>query len=65
MSQENTIPDLTLQDLMMVINIINLAFQREKFNEEEQEQIAPSFSRIVAFIDAKKAELEAQNSEEA
>lgn len=66
MSQENTTPELTLHDLMLVVNIINLSVTREKFTETENDEVTALSTRVQNFIDAKKAEVENQlNSEEA
>jgi hypothetical protein len=43
-------PTLTLQDLTLVANIIDLSVQRGAFKGAEVEQVGQMFNRLVAII---------------
>ena len=43
-------PTLTLQDLTLTANIIDLSVQRGAFKGAEAEQVGQMFNRLVAFI---------------
>tara|TARA_R110000851_G_scaffold323476_1_gene490200 strand:- start:167 stop:385 length:219 start_codon:yes stop_codon:yes gene_type:complete len=51
MSEESqAAPTLTLQDLTMTANIIDLSVQRGAFKGAEAEQVGQMFNRLVAII---------------
>lgn len=49
-AQEN--PTLTLQDLTLTANIIDLAVQRGAFKGAEAETVGTQFNKLVAIIQA-------------
>lgn len=54
MSEENTTTEITItiQDLVLAANIIDLAVQRGAFKGAEAAQVGASFEKIVAFVNA-------------
>lgn len=50
--QTNEAPTLTLQDLTLTANIIDLAMQRGAFKAAEAETVGAQFKRIVAIVEA-------------
>ena len=54
MSEENTTPEvaITIQDLVLAANIIDLASQRGAFKAAEASQVGACFEKIVAFVNA-------------
>lgn len=46
------VPTLTLQDLTLTANIIDLSVQRGAFKGAEAEQVGQMFNRLVAIIKA-------------
>jgi len=44
------VPTLTLQDLTLTANIIDLSVQRGAFKGAEAEQVGQMFNRLVAII---------------
>lgn len=65
MSEQQPQEELTLHDVMMLVNIIDLAKRREKFSEEEVSNIGDVFDRLVSFVEAKKKEIATADSESA
>lgn len=65
MSEQQPQEELTLHDVMMLVNIIDLAKRREKFSEEEVSNIGDVFDRLVSFVEAKKEEIATADSESA
>ena len=49
--------ELSLHDVMMLVNIIDLSKRREKFSENEISEVDGVIERIAAFVELKKAEL--------
>jgi hypothetical protein len=56
MSEENTAPQITIQDLVLAANIIDLATQRGAFKAAEAGQIGACFNKLVAFVKANQPE---------
>ena len=48
--QEQSTPGLTLQDLVLVAQIIQLTSQRGAFKAEELEQVGGLYNKLVAFL---------------
>jgi hypothetical protein len=59
-------PTLTLQDLTLTANIIDLSVQRGAFKGAEVEQVGQMFNRLVAIIKsiAPPVEADAEQTEE-
>lgn len=65
-TNEAQAPTLTLQDLTLTANIIDLAMQRGAFKAAEAETVGAQFKRIVAIVEAiTPAPEEEANAEEA
>ena len=47
---EQAAPGLTLQDLVLVAQIIQLTSQRGAFKAEELEQVGGLYNKLVAFL---------------
>lgn len=58
MSEENTPVQITIQDLVLAANIIDLATQRGAFKAAEAGQVGACFEKIVAFVKANQPEPE-------
>jgi hypothetical protein len=58
MSEENTVPQITIQDLVLAANIIDLASQRGAFKAAEATQVGACFEKIVAFVKANQPQPE-------
>ena len=52
MTEEVQAPTLTLQDLTLTANIIDLAVQRGAFKGAEAETVGAQFNKLVAIIRA-------------
>ena len=52
MTEEVKAPTLTLQDLTLTANIIDLAVQRGAFKGAEAETVGAQFNKLVAIIRA-------------
>jgi hypothetical protein len=65
-SQAAQAPTLTLQDLTLTANIIDLSVQRGAFKGAEVEQVGQMFNRLVAIIKsiAPPVEADAEQTEE-
>jgi len=50
--QTATAPSLTLQDLVLVAQIIQLGSQRGTFRAEELEQVGGLYTKLIAFLQA-------------
>lgn len=50
MTEQTNAPSLTLQDLTLVANIIDLAVQRGAFKGAEAETVGQTFNKLVAVI---------------
>jgi hypothetical protein len=48
--QQPQAPSLTLQDLILVAQIIQLTTQRGAFKAEELEQVGGLYNKLVAFL---------------
>lgn len=62
MSEENTapeVPQITIQDLVLAANIIDLATQRGAFKAAEAGQVGACFSKLVEFVKANQPQEEA------
>lgn len=55
---------LTIQDIVLAANIIDLATQRGAFKAAEAGQVGASFNKLVAFVKANTPEEEAASEEE-
>jgi hypothetical protein len=66
-SQETTeqpaAPSLTLQDLVLVAQIIQLGSQRGSFRAEELAQVGGLYNKLIAFLQATGALAPAQTEE--
>ena len=49
-NETNEVPTLTLTDLTLTANIIDLSVQRGAFKGAEAEQVGAIFNRLVAII---------------
>jgi len=49
---EQTAPSLTLQDLVLVAQIIQIGSQRGMFRAEELAQIGGLYTKLIAFLQA-------------
>lgn len=60
MSEENTVvaPQITIQDLVLAANIIDLATQRGAFKAAEAGQVGTCFNKLVEFIKANQPQAE-------
>jgi hypothetical protein len=52
MSEENTAVQITIQDLVLAANIIDLATTRGAFKAAEAAQVGACFEKLVAFVRA-------------
>jgi hypothetical protein len=67
MTEENTteVPALTLQDLTLLANIVDLAVQRGAFKGAEAETVGNAFNKLVALLKSLAPEkVEESSSEE-
>ena len=55
---------LTIQDIVLAANIIDLATQRGAFKAAEAGQVGASFNKLVAFVKANTPDEEAAPEEE-
>lgn len=55
---------LTIQDIVLAANIIDLATQRGAFKAAEAGQVGASFNKLVAFVKANTPDEEAASEEE-
>ena len=51
-SAEQTAPSLTLQDLVLVAQIIQISSQRGAFRAEELSDIGNLYTKLIAFLQA-------------
>ena len=49
-AQQPQAPSLTLQDLVLVAQIIQLTTQRGTFRAEELEQVGGLYNKLIAFL---------------
>ncbi len=54
-SEGQTAPNLTIQDLVQFAQIIQVSSQRGAFRAEELESVGALFNRLVAFLEASGA----------
>lgn len=59
MSEENTKVDITIGDIVLAANIIDLATQRGAFKAAEAGQVGACFEKLVAFVKANTPDEEA------
>ena len=59
------VPELTLQDIQLSIEIIDLASTRGSIKGNEMYQVGSLRTRLIAFIDHQNSVAEAQRKEEA
>ena len=55
---------LTIQDIVLAANIIDLATQRGAFKAAEAGQVGAAFNKLVAFVKANTPDEEAASEEE-
>lgn len=55
---------LTIQDIVLAANIIDLATQRGAFKAAEAGQVGAAFNKMVAFVKANTPDEEAASEEE-
>jgi len=48
--QQQSAPGLSLQDLVMVVQIIQLTSQRGAFKAEELESVGGLYNKLIAFL---------------
>lgn len=63
MSEETQVPQITIQDLVLAANIIDLASQRGAFKAAEASQVGGCFEKIVAFVKANQPQPEEATAE--
>ena len=49
-TEQQTAPSLTLQDLVLVAQIIQLTSTRGAFRAEEMEQVGGLYNKLIAFL---------------
>jgi hypothetical protein len=49
-AEQQTAPSLTLQDLVLVAQIIQLTSTRGTFRAEEMEQVGGLYNKLIAFL---------------
>ena len=49
-AEQQAAPSLTLQDLVLVAQIIQLASTRGTFRAEEMEQVGGLYNKLIAFL---------------
>lgn len=67
MTEENNnqeAPQLTLQDLTLIANIIDLSVQRGAFKGAEAETVGATFNKLVALLKAISPPAETTSEEE-
>lgn len=67
MSEENTTTEtiaITIQDLVLAANVIDLAVQRGAFKGAEAAQVGACFEKIVAFVNANQPAAKEEAAEE-
>ncbi len=62
-AEQQPAPSLTLQDLVLVAQIIQLTSQRGAFKAEELEQVGTLYNKLVAFLQSTGALAPAQTEE--
>jgi hypothetical protein len=62
-AQQPQTPGLTLQDLVLVAQIIQLTSQRGAFKAEELEQVGGLYNKLIAFLQSVGALAPAQTEE--
>lgn len=63
-NEEAEVVQLTIQDIVLAANIIDLATQRGAFKAAEAGQVGAAFNKMVAFVKANTPEEEEATSEE-
>ena len=61
--QQQPAPSLTLQDLILVAQIIQLTSQRGAFKAEELESVGGLYNKLIAFLQSTGALAPAQTEE--
>jgi hypothetical protein len=64
MTEETKAPELTLQDLTLLANIVDLAVQRGAFKGAEAETVGNQFNRLVAIIKSLAPDMETREDGE-
>lgn len=66
MTEQNTpeVPQLTLQDLTLIANIIDLSVQRGAFKGAEAETVGTAFNKLVNLLKALAPEQPAETTSE-
>lgn len=66
MTEQNTpeVPQLTLQDLTLIANIIDLSVQRGAFKGAEAETVGTAFNKLVNLLKALAPEKPAETTSE-
>ena len=62
-NEEAEVVQLTIQDIVLAANIIDLATQRGAFKAAEAGQVGAAFNKMVAFVKANTPEEEATSEE--
>jgi hypothetical protein len=63
-SPEQTAPSLTLQDLILVAQIIQLTSQRGAYKAEELQNVGTLYNKLIAFLQSTGALTPAAQPEE-
>ena len=62
-AEQQSAPSLTLQDLVLVAQIIQLTSQRGAFKAEELESVGGLYNKLIAFLQSTGALTPAQTEE--
>ena len=62
-AEQQAAPSLTLQDLVLVAQIIQLTSQRGAFKAEELESVGGLYNKLIAFLQSTGALAPAQTEE--
>ena len=62
-AEQQAAPSLTLQDLVLVAQIIQLTSTRGTFRAEEMEQVGGLYNKLIAFLQSTGALAPAQTEE--
>jgi hypothetical protein len=61
--EQNTAPSLTLQDLVLVAQIIQLTSQRGAYKAEEMANVGGLYNKLIAFLQSTGALTPAEGSQ--
>lgn len=61
-TEQSTAPNLTVQDLIIVAQIIQVSSQRGAFRAEELENIGGLYNKLIAFLESVGAITKPENA---